>query len=233
MRHTLVVRIRLLRTLLYIVSAVFVSIAVIPSAGADTRSSPDLLIRRVESRYNHARTLSLRYREEFTEEGHPRRPESGFLTLRKPGRMRWEYDSPSGKLFVSDGKTVYLYTPQDQRVERSKLKVTADLRAPMAFLLGHLDLKREFTSFSTRPDGSDTWLEAAAKNDRLPYEKIELLVAPDASIRQLNVIGRDQSRLSFAFSNETLNPPLSDKQFEFAIPPGAEVVDAVATDQEN
>ena len=30
------------------------------------------------------------------------------LTLRKPGRMRWDYQQPPGKLFVSDGKTVYL-----------------------------------------------------------------------------------------------------------------------------
>lgn len=193
----------------------------------------DLLIRRVESRYNHARTLSLRYREELTEEGHPRRPESGMLSLRKPGKMRWEYDQPAGKLFVSDGKTIYLYTPRDQRVERSSLKVTEDLRAPMAFLLGHLDLKREFGAFATRASGADTWLDAAARDDRVPYEKIELLVAPDASIHQLNVIGRDQSRLSFAFTNETLNPPLDDSLFRFAIPPGAEVVDAVTTGREN
>jgi outer membrane lipoprotein-sorting protein len=58
-------------------------------------------------------------------------------------------------------------------------------------------------------------------------------VAPDASIRQLNVVGRDQSTLSFSFSGETLNPPVSDKLFRFAVPPGAEVVDAVTTDQEN
>jgi outer membrane lipoprotein-sorting protein len=58
-------------------------------------------------------------------------------------------------------------------------------------------------------------------------------VAPDASIRQLNVVGRDQSTLSFSFSEETLNPPLSDKLFQFVVPPGAEVVDAITTDQEN
>jgi outer membrane lipoprotein carrier protein len=193
----------------------------------------DPLIHRIESRYNRARTLSLHYREVLVEEGHPRRPESGVLTLRKPGKMRWEYDRPAGKLFVSDGKQVYLYTPQDHRVERSRLKMSNDLRAPMAFLLGHLDLKREFGSFSTRAAGADTWLDATAKNDRLPYEKIELLIAPDASIRQLNVIGRDQSTLSFSFSEETLNPPVNDKLFQFAVPPGAEVVDAVTTDQEN
>jgi len=235
------------RSLLFIVGTVIASASALcsgtdprvragppgPALALNPASNADPLIHRIESRYNRARTLSLRYSEVLVEEGHPRRPESGVLTLRKPGKMRWEYDRPAGKLFVSDGKQVYLYTPQDQRVERSRLKMSNDLRAPMAFLLGHLDLKHEFGSFSTRAAGADTWLDATAKNDRLPYEKIELLVAPDASIRQLNVIGRDQSTLSFSFSEETLNPPVNDKLFQFAVPPGAEVVDAVTTDQEN
>jgi len=232
MRQTLVVRMRTRKRLLYIVGFLIASMC-LAQAAANPAVRTNLLIQRVESHYNRARTLSLRYREVMVEEGRSRRPESGVLTLRKPGKMRWEYDSPAGKLFVSDGKTVYLYTPQDQRVERSSLKVSEDLRAPMAFLLGHLDLKREFAAFSIREAGADTWLDAAAKNSRVPYEKIELLVTPDASIKQLNVVGRDQSRLSFSFSNETLNPPLSDRLFQFAVPAGAEVVDAVTTDQEN
>lgn len=219
------------RNLLFIVVTA-ASASLLPG-DANPAFDADPLIHRIESRYNRARTLSLRYREVLVEEGHPHRPESGVLTLRKPGKMRWEYDRPAGKLFVSDGKQVYLYTPQDHRVQLSRLKTSDDLRAPMAFLLGHLDLKHEFGAFSTRAAGADTWLDATAKNDRLPYEKIELLVAPDASIRQLNVVGRDQSTLSFSFSEEALNPPVSDKLFQFAVPPGAEVVDAVTTDQEN
>jgi outer membrane lipoprotein carrier protein len=232
MRQTLEERMRARNSLLFNVGIAIASAGLLLGE-ANPPLNADPLIHKIESHYNRARTLSLRYREMLVEEGHSRRPESGVLTLRKPGKMRWEYDTPAGKLFVCDGKQVYLYTPRDQRVERSSLKMSADLRAPMAFLLGHLDLKREFGTFSTRAAGADTWLDATAKNDRLPYEKIELLVAPDASIRELNVIGRDQSTLSFSFSGETLNPPVSDKLFQFAVPPGAEVVDAVTTDQEN
>ncbi len=192
----------------------------------------DDLIKQVQARYNHAQTLELHFEETF-EQGRPHRPESGTLTLRKPGHMRWDYQMPAGKVFVSDGKTAYLYTPEDHRVERSNLKMSEDLRAPMAFLLGRLDLKREFRSFAVRGGDGGSWLDAQAKNDRLPYEKIELLVAPDASIRRLNVRGRDQSVLGFVFTGESLNPPVNDRLFHFAIPEGAEVVDAVTTEQEN
>ncbi len=35
--------------------------------------------------------------------------------LRKPGRMRWDYSQPKGKLFVCDGKNLWIYTPADNR----------------------------------------------------------------------------------------------------------------------
>ncbi len=64
--------------------------------------------------------------------------------------MRWEYATPPGKIFLSDGKEVFLYTPDDRRAERSKLKESEDMRAPIAVLLGKLDFSREFKSFETR-----------------------------------------------------------------------------------
>ncbi len=189
--------------------------------------SADQIIHRVENRYNAARTLSVNFTESYTAQGHARQPESGTLTLRKQGKMRWDYAQPPGKLFVSDGKDVYLYTARDNRVEKVKLRDTEDMRAPLAFLLGRLDMKKEFRDFQLHTANRGTWLDASAKNDRLPYEKVEMLVAPDASIRSLKVIGRDESQLSFSFSNERLNPPAPDQLFRFTIPPGAEVVDSL------
>lgn len=188
----------------------------------------DTLIHGVEHRYNQARTLTVDFAETYSIAGHNRRPESGTLVLRKPGRMRWTYTQPSGKLFVSDGQHVFLYTAADNRVERSTLKSTDDLRAPMAFLLGKLDLKKEFRSFQTTAVGPDTSLIAEAKSDRLPYEKVQMTIGPDFAIHALTVQGRDGSTLGFEFRNEVLNPALSDQAFRFTPPPGAEVVDAVA-----
>lgn len=189
--------------------------------------SADQLIQRVEKRYNNAQTLSVAFNESYTVQGHARQPESGTLTLRKQGKMRWDYTRPAGKLFISDGKNVYLYTARDNRVEKLKLKDTEDMRAPLAFLLGRLDMKKEFRDFELHAADAGTWLNASAKNARVPYEKVEMLIAPDASIRALKVIGRDESLLSFSFNNERLNPPAADALFRFTAPPGAEVVDSL------
>ena len=188
------------------------------------------LLQSVEARYNRAQSLKLDFSETYTAPGHPVQTESGTLLLRKPGRMRWDYSSPAGKLYVSDGKDVYLYTPGDHTAEKSKLKESEDMRAPLAFLLGKLNFAKEFKSFSTRPeggaDGGATWITAWPKSQNLMYTQVEFLAAPDGSIRRVNVTGQDHSKLDFTFSNEKMNAPAPPGLFTFHPPAGVEVVDS-------
>ena len=187
----------------------------------------DDLIKQVQGRYNNARTLSVQFVENYSLLGHGRPPETGTLTLRKQGKMRWDYTRPAGKLFISDGKTVYLYTAADNRVEKVSLKDTEDMRVPLAFLLGRLEMKKEFRAFTVSEGEGGNWLKALPKTDRVPYKNIEMLIASDGSVRQLKVAGRDESLLAYTFENEKVNPPVAESAFRFTIPPGAQVVDAV------
>lgn len=188
---------------------------------------PDALLKSVEVRYNHAQSLKLEFSETYSGISHaPSHTESGTLYLRKPGRMRWEYASPPGKLFVSDGKEVFLYTPEQRRAEKSKLKESDDMRAPLAFLLGKLDFVREFQDFETHPEGPNTWIAATPKNRNLEYTKVEFLTAPTGEILRLKVTGISNSKLDFTFSNELLNAPVNSSLFTFHAPPGVAVVEA-------
>jgi outer membrane lipoprotein carrier protein len=204
--------------------------ALLASSGFAATPPLDGLLRTVEARYNRAQSLKLDFSETYVGIGHaPSHVESGTLYLRKPGRMRWEYSAPAGKLFVSDGKDVFLYTPDQNRVEKSRLKESDDMRAPLAFLLGKLDFGREFKSFETRPDPSnaaDTWIAAIPKNPNLEYSKVEFLADPAGEILQLKVTGAGNARMEFTFSNEKLNPAVAPALFAFHPPPGVDVVEA-------
>ncbi len=189
-------------------------------------AEPDLkaLLKGLENRYNHARTLQVQFTETYTGQGRPRQYETGQLSLRKPGRMRWDYSLPAGKLFLSDGKNVYLYTPEAKRVERMPLKETDDMRAPLAFLLGKLDFDKEFRDFQMMPKAGNYLVSATAKSDKLPYDHVELLVTPGFEIRTLVVRGLDKSLLTYQFDQEKINPPVDDRQFKFQMPAGATLI---------
>jgi len=192
-----------------------------PPAGAQ---SLEPILKGIERRYNNARTLQVRFEQTHTAQRR-RRTERGELFLRKPGRMRWVYSSPAGKLFISDGKIFYLYTPDNHRVERTRIKESDDWRAPLGFLLGRLDFYRDFKRFISRPEGPDTWIVAEPKSDRLAYTQVGFLVNNSFVIMRLEVTGQDRSVMEYRFEAERMNPPLEESLFRFQPPPGAEVVD--------
>jgi outer membrane lipoprotein carrier protein len=185
----------------------------------------DGLMKQIETRYNSAKTLQVIFQEQYTRPGEIRRTESGTLLLRKPGRMRWSYTQPIGKLFVSDGKYLYLYTPDTNQVEKTKLQETADMRAPLAFLLGKLNFQKDFRNIQGKPEGPLTRIAAEPKTDNLPYSAVEFLVQVDGVIREVKVTAFDKSIIDFTFSEEKMDPPLDAKLFQFQMPPGAKLVD--------
>ena len=192
------------------------------AAPQDTES----LLKNIEARYNRAQTLKLNFSESYAGIKSPVQADSGVLFLRKPGRMRWEYAAPAGKVFISDGKDVILYNPDDRQAQKSKLKESEDMRAPLAFLLGKLDFKREFKSFQARVEAGDNWISAEPKSENLAYSKVEFLATPEGEIRRVRITGQDQSKLDFTFSNEQLNVPVAPSLFTFHAPPGVQVVEA-------
>ncbi len=179
----------------------------------------------IERRYNRPQTMEFQFEQSYAGHGRRSRTESGRLFLRKPGRMRWEYGVPEGKLFVADGKDAYFYSPAAHRVEKTKLKETGDLRAPFAFLMGRLDFRRDFREFRTRPEGEFLHVEALPKSDRSPYTKVVFVVSASHQIHRLVVTGTDQSVMEFRFAGEKLNPSLNDSLFRFVAPAGAELVE--------
>ena len=188
-------------------------------------AEPDLgsLLKSVENRYNRAQTLEVVFHEAYTAPGRSRQTESGTLRLRKPGRMRWDYSTPEGKLFLSDGKNLWLYTPANHQVEKTGMKFSEDMRAPLAFLLGKLNFQKEFQNIQAKPEQGGTRITADPKVDNLPYTKVEFLVGPNFEIQRLTVTRYDNSLLEFTFEQERLNPPLDAKLFRFQMPPGAEL----------
>jgi outer membrane lipoprotein carrier protein len=185
----------------------------------------DTTLRAIENRYNHAQTLRLDFSESYIASRRPSQSESGTLYLRKPGRMRWEYSSPAGKIFLSDGKDTWLYSPDEQRAEKSSLKQSEDNRAPLAFLLGRLDFRNDFKSFETHNEGAESWIAALPKSQNMAYTRVEFLAGADGQIHKVRVTGQDQSKLEFSFSNEQLNAPVAPALFIFKAPAGVQIVE--------
>jgi outer membrane lipoprotein carrier protein len=205
------------------VLAAVVSLFAVGAFGADVDLSR--VLKTIETRYNTVKTIEMDFEQTYIAPNKARRTESGRLFLRKPGRMRWEYTKPDGKLFVSNGSDYWYYSPMARRAEKMKLKEAEDMQAPMAFLIGKLDFQRDFDRYVVKQEGALVRITAQPRNpEKAPYREVSFLAAPDSRIEQLTVRGQDASTMEFRFSNETRNPVQKDSLYIFTPPEGVEVV---------
>ena len=194
-------------------------------------TAPDVhaLAAAVDAHYNHLRTLQAEFTELYRGAG-MERSESGTLWLKKPGKMRWEYRSPTEKVFVSDGKDAWFYVPADRQARKTSAKKLEDIRSPLAFLLGKSKLEKELAGLSLAPDVSpiqadDVVLRGVPEALRDRISQILLEIAPDRRIVRILIEQVDGSSTEYRFNEQKENVPVADTRFEFRPPPGTETVE--------
>src|SRR5947209_18606359 len=171
---------------LFIAAAVLLSISIgaqqHPAASKHAPAGVHALAQRVDQDYNKLHSLKAGFTETYAGLG-MHRQESGTLLLLKPGRMRWDYSSPPGKVFLLDGKYAWFYAEGDAQVQRMQAKQLDDLRSPLRFLLGHTQLEKELTNLTLKPavNGEFT-LTGQPKGQEKRIPRLALTVTADGTI---------------------------------------------------
>ncbi len=186
----------------------------------------DALIRKVDDHYNHLSSLRARYTEHYAGMGMDR-TELGTLVLKKPGRMRWTYDQPVGKVFVLDGKFAWSYTPGTDQAQRVPAKQLDDLRSPLRFLLGHTQLKKELDNLTVTSEGSGFRVSGVPKGMAQRIKLLTLGVTATGAIERMRLEEVDGAVTEFAFSDMQENVPVKNEDFVFTPPAGVTVVDGL------
>lgn len=209
------------------------------------RTPVAVVLQRFEERYRHATRLQVTFLERYTENGRLTRMEAGKAFFLRPGKMRWDYESPEKNVFLVDGKNAWFYVPADHTVTRVPAKRSADWRTPLALVVGEMKVSRicnriglaerpvpeysadvmlycEPRGASNAREGGDSGRKAASPEAR---ERVYLEVE-ESSGELVRVLVTDPGGvgLEFRFANWRLNPQLDDSLFRFQVPPGVAIV---------
>ena len=157
--------------------------------------------------------------------------ESGTVYVKKPGRMRWDYTSPEKKLFISDGRTMFLYFPADKQVMKNPVPAQDEATSAVLFLMGKGDIVRDFNVKWAEGSTENTYrLRLDPKTRQTEYDWLELAADRHTlQIAGLTAADAQGGRSSFSFSNFKENVGLADKMFQFTIPRGTEVISSGKT----
>lgn len=156
-------------------------------------------------------------------------------------RFRWEYLAPSVQQIISDGRTVWVYLPENQQVIESPLLANGDkgVDDPLAFLTGLGQMSKRFTVAWASPARDSEGHYRLLLTPRQPsafVERLELVVdravlasqdqgrKPIYPVKVATVFGPSDSRTTITFGNVRLNQGLPDSLFDFQVPEGVEVV---------
>jgi outer membrane lipoprotein carrier protein len=206
------------------------------NAAGDSKDQLHALAEKIDRHYNNLQSLKADFTESYAGNGMVRN-ERGTLLLKRPGKMRWDYQQPRPKLFLSDGKTAWFYVPGEQQARKAPVKSLDDLRSPLRYLLGKTKLEKEFESFSFAPEvkplePGHLVLRGVPKAMADRVESVELEVSPEGQILRLIIHEVDGATTEFRFTHSTENIAVNDAQFRFSPPPGVEVVESSSLAQQ-
>jgi outer membrane lipoprotein carrier protein len=190
---------------------------------------PVALAAKVQQRYNGIKDIQGDFVQTY--EGgvlRTKTTERGTVAIKRPGRMRFTYSKPEKKEFVSDGTRLYTHLVADKQVFVSPAPGPDQGDIPAMFLAGQSDLARDYTPTFTALPGAASGLitlKLVPNKRSEEYESLGIGIDPKTlQIQFLTAVDTQGGRSSFAFSNLKENRGLSDKQFEFRIPQGVDVV---------
>jgi outer membrane lipoprotein carrier protein len=202
--------------------AVLISTAI---AQAQATRPADALARDLQTRYQSIRDFSADFVQSYRAGVlKTQTRETGTVAVKKPGKMRWTYVKPERKEFVSDGKKISMYFPDDKQVTERDAADQAN--TPDLFLSGRGDIARDFTpSYVDSPVAGTIGLKLVPRKSEPEYEYLVLALDPaKLQIRGLTTRDHQGGESTFTFTNMKENRGLSDKDFVFQRPRGVTVV---------
>lgn len=69
----------------------------------------------------------------------------GQVSLLRPGKMRWHYETPEEQIFIVKNSSLWLYQPRMKQVVIDSLDKVLISQLPTAFLMGVGDLTKDFS----------------------------------------------------------------------------------------
>lgn len=150
----------------------------------------------------------------------------GAVTVERPGKMRWEYAAPDGRVIVLDKTAIKIWNPDEKQLQIAPLSAGTVSPTALGFLLGQAVLRDTFDAeLIPAPERAERGLRLRPKSDG-GFELLELWVDPKTyELRESVVLDLFGNRTRLRLSELRENSGVAAGAFEFEAPAGAEVVD--------
>lgn len=150
-------------------------------------------------------------------------PAKGEFAFARPGRFRWDIQSPYQQLIVTDGKKLYFY---DRDLKQVTVRQAGDVinATPAAVLFGGADLDSAFTLKDEGARDGLQWVEALPKLNDSGFDRIRIGMR-DGLPAEMEVKDAFGQVNRFVFTRISRNAAVADSDFSFTPPAGVDVIE--------
>ena len=189
-----------------------------PAPAAPPQPGARELARAVQAFYERTRDLEASFVQTYRYAAAGRSQVSrGTLRVKKPGRMRWDYQAPERKTVAVVGSRLVQWEPEANQVYVDERFDAAAMSAAVTFLLGRGSLEAEFHLSS----GGPHQLVLRPRKPDPRVDSVTLTVGPEGQVTATRVEDGQGNVNLIELQGIRRNPHLQDSDFEVRIPEGA------------
>ncbi len=145
---------------------------------------------------------------------------SGTLLVSRPGKFRWEVKEPESELMVTNGETLWLYSPF---IEQVTLLNTDDAFTGTPFVLLSGGDDAAWQQYTIKQQGSQFLLSDITAQG--PTTQYIFEFNKDDQVKRLLVIDNQGQQSEFKLTHLTSKTLINKNTFYFTVPKGVEVDD--------
>lgn len=146
----------------------------------------------------------------------------GVFVLERPGKFRWDYESPYPQHIVADGSRIWFYDVDLEQVTvKSQQEALTD--TPATLLSGELLPQDKYSLTDIDSDDGLFWVQLIPKDSESSYQTVTLAF-DESGLRQMLMKDSFDQRTRLVFSQAKENLELKADEFTFVPPEGVDVV---------
>lgn len=151
---------------------------------------------------------------------------SGSIFVKRPGMMRWEYDKPDRQTIITDGKTLWVYKPDDNQVMIGKAPSFFGDGKGAGFLSDMKLIREQFkVSFEKEKSDHDYVIKLLPKEPTVGITKIYLAISKITfKIKKIITLNEYDDETIIELINSKFNLNLDKSLFSFIVPEGTDVI---------
>ncbi|MFA7382352.1 MAG: outer membrane lipoprotein chaperone LolA [Desulfurivibrionaceae bacterium] len=206
----------------------FVSLMFFPGLGQCAVLTPMELAKKLQARYEETKTMTADFKQTTSVPMSTRkRLGAGKVVISKPGRIRWDYQTPDRQVLISDGKKVSMYLADSAQMVVQPVSQYINSDVTYAFFVGTGNIVRDFKVLppERQEDAGMKAIKLVPKTAHPQVDYLHVWIDDSFMVRRLEIVDHFGSITNIVFENIKRNEKVSSDIFVFTPPLGTEIIE--------